>query len=166
MKYIYNYLTTNTVNGKQYVGMHIGELDDGYLGSGLLIIKAIKKYGRINFIKEVLEICDNADIAHQNEEKYIIEYNTIAPNGYNLDSKGGRTLTTEETIEKMSNAHFGKKRKPFTEEHIENMIKSRRLRLKSKEKEPKEKVPKKEPKAKLPKTITIMIGNIPYTYKR
>ncbi len=37
------YLTTNLENGKQYVGSHEGDISDNYLGSGILISKAIKK---------------------------------------------------------------------------------------------------------------------------
>lgn len=91
-KSIYNYLTTNIINKKQYIGMHIGELTDEYLGSGVLILKAIKKYGKNNFIKEVLEICDTVEIAYNNEEKYIKQYNTVAPNGYNLSPAGGMQI--------------------------------------------------------------------------
>lgn len=37
------YLTTNLINGKQYIGDHSSEqIIDNYLGSGILIIKAVK----------------------------------------------------------------------------------------------------------------------------
>lgn len=40
------YKTTNTVNGKIYVGQHkTKRIEDGYLGSGKNIQKAIEKYG-------------------------------------------------------------------------------------------------------------------------
>ena len=42
----YIYLTTNLINGKQYIGQHKGELNDSYLGSGTNISKAINKYGK------------------------------------------------------------------------------------------------------------------------
>lgn len=46
------YKTTNLVNGKFYVGQHYQKSSefDGYLGSGIKILNAIKKYGKENFI--------------------------------------------------------------------------------------------------------------------
>lgn len=49
------YRTTNLVNGKTYIGQHCyKDIDDDYLGSGLEILKAIKKYGKENFRKDIL----------------------------------------------------------------------------------------------------------------
>ena len=40
------YLVTNKINGLGYIGTHLtGDPLDSYMGSGNLIIQALKKYG-------------------------------------------------------------------------------------------------------------------------
>lgn len=54
MKYTI-YKTTNIKNGKYYIGKHQTENEnDSYLGSGIALKKAIKKFGKNSFIKEIL----------------------------------------------------------------------------------------------------------------
>lgn len=61
-KYIYIiYKTTNIINNMFYIGAHKQDLCfpvlfDGYLGSGSYLKRAIKKFGRENFIRETLFI--------------------------------------------------------------------------------------------------------------
>ena len=51
------YKTTNLINGKYYIGIHsTNDLNDGYLGSGYLLWKAIDKYGSHNFKCEHLKL--------------------------------------------------------------------------------------------------------------
>lgn len=53
------YQTTNLINGRSYVGMHkTKNLDDGYIGSGKLLRRAVKKYGLENFSTVILHIFD------------------------------------------------------------------------------------------------------------
>ena len=74
-QYNYIYLITNKLNGKIYVGKHsTDDLDDGYMGSGILINKAIKKYGIKNFTKDYLCFCDNEDTLNYLERFYIRKY--------------------------------------------------------------------------------------------
>ncbi len=66
------YETTNLINGKKYRGMHQTEkLDDGYLGSGFLFKKALKKYGEENFSREILKFCESYNELIQAEKIYV-----------------------------------------------------------------------------------------------
>jgi len=47
------YCITNTINGKKYIGQNKTS-NPRYLGSGKLLKLALKKYGRENFIKQIL----------------------------------------------------------------------------------------------------------------
>jgi len=53
------YKTTNLINGKYYIGKHqTNDLNDGYVGSGKYLKRAINKYGIHNFHTEIIEIYD------------------------------------------------------------------------------------------------------------
>jgi hypothetical protein len=97
------YLTTNIINGKQYIGVD-SKNNDNYYGSGKAIKLALKKYGTNNFTKEILEENEDINYLFEREKYYITKYNAIeSPNFYNLaeGGKGGAgTLITEESKEK------------------------------------------------------------------
>ena len=112
--YNYVYLTINAVNGKCYIGSHQSEYKkDKYLGSGNLIVHAIKKYGKENFIKIILKNCDTILEARLNEGIYIEKFDTLSPNGYNISPSGGcnfkNGITSEETRKKLSKSLKGRK---------------------------------------------------------
>jgi group I intron endonuclease len=127
-KYDYVYITTNLVNGKSYIGdHHTTNLKDTYLGSGSLIGKAIKKYGKENFEKQILEQFNTKKEAFDAQEKYIIKYNTLTPNGYNISPKGGHQVkdsVSEESKQKMKIAAHNRIRKPLSDSHKENIRKA------------------------------------------
>ena len=60
----YVYKTTNKENGKYYVGVHKSEniKTDSYLGSGYILAKAIEKYGKESFEREILNENRNKEI--------------------------------------------------------------------------------------------------------
>ena len=117
------YLVTNLINGKKYVGRDAYN-HPGYYGGGTAIKKAIKKYGKENFTKEILEECQNTK--HLKErELYWLNYFNAGNNSefYNmiLSSDGwekgkerpeqkGKHLS-DETKQKISQNSKGKTRK-------------------------------------------------------
>lgn len=88
-KYNFVYKTTNNINGRYYVGVHTTDkLNDGYLGSGNAMLKAIKKYGRKNFTREIIEMCESAEQAYELEALIVDEEWVDNPKTYNLRTGG------------------------------------------------------------------------------
>lgn len=83
------YKTTNLQNNKYYIGVHRTDpLLDGYLGSGVLIQKAILKYGKNNFKCEVLEQFETLEQAYQFEKELLTEQVLSDQMQYNINSGG------------------------------------------------------------------------------
>ena len=88
MKYTI-YKTTNLINGKFYIGQHITEdVNDSYLGSGTYLFKAINKYGKNNFKKDILFIFDNFDDMNNKEIEIVDKYFVVRGDNYNLSIGG------------------------------------------------------------------------------
>jgi hypothetical protein len=86
------YKTTNLLNGKFYIGKHQTKRPmDSYLGSGLALKKAISKYGRRNFKKEILFDFDNESEMNQKEKELITEEFISRSDTYNkgIGGEGG-----------------------------------------------------------------------------
>jgi group I intron endonuclease len=131
------------INNKMYVGKMSKPVNKSksYLGSGVVINKAIQKYGKESFIKEILEENIKPEELSIREIFWIEKLNTKRPNGYNLTDGGEGTTgykkthiqienhrkaitgnkASEETRKKMSDAHKGKKLSP---EHVMNVSKA------------------------------------------
>lgn len=82
------YETINKINGKRYIGKDKHN-DPNYLGSGKILNKAIKKYGRENFVKTILEYCDSEDHLAQQEERWINLTNAQTSDMYYNIGPGG-----------------------------------------------------------------------------
>lgn len=73
--YYFIYKTTNVINGKYYIGAHSTKnINDDYYGSGTALSASIKKYGKVNFIREIICYCSNVEELYKLEEKIISEH--------------------------------------------------------------------------------------------
>ena len=89
------YKITNLVNGKIYIGAHQTEnLNDGYMGSGNYIKRAIAKHGKESFTHEILFFCDNQEEMYAKEAELVDIQIVKNPNYYNI-KEGGRGFTSE-----------------------------------------------------------------------
>jgi len=94
---LYIYKTTNTINGKIYIGKSEKDVDENreYLGSGVILKKAVKKYGKDNFTKEILYVSDSIDKINEAEIAYISYFKEMfQENCYNIaeGGTGGNSL--------------------------------------------------------------------------
>ena len=82
------YKTSNKNDGKYYIGAHeTSKEKDSYLGSGIHLKRAIKKYGRSCFIRETLVECKSREEMFAEEQK-IIRLHLGNPLCYNLKDGG------------------------------------------------------------------------------
>ncbi len=85
--YGYIYMTTNLINGKKYIGQHKADKFEGnkYIGSGAILERAIRKYGKDNFKVEILCECNSALELSIMEAFYIAKYDASNnKNFYNI----------------------------------------------------------------------------------
>lgn len=87
--FYYLYQITNTVNNKIYVGVHMTtNLNDGYMGSGRIIKRAIEKHGIDNFRKDILEYFENSETMYAKEKEVVTDQFLLREDVYNL-RRGG-----------------------------------------------------------------------------
>lgn len=102
------YKTTNLINNKFYIGQDTKN-NPSYFGSGIKLKLAIKKYGKNNFVKEILEYCETQEQLNEQEKFWIKKTNAIEL-GYNLAEGGfGVSNMSNEIKEKISKSKTGVK---------------------------------------------------------
>lgn len=119
--YYYVYKTTNLINGKFYYGVHKSKkyFDEKYIGSGVLLKKAIEAYGKESFKTEAIKYFDSYEEALKYETEIITSELILSEKCYNLNigGKGGsfpghiknpNHAKSEETRKKISNTLKGK----------------------------------------------------------
>ena len=90
----YIYKCTNKVDNKIYIGCtrnftsRVRQHLKASLKENKVFHEAIRKHGVCSFTWEILELAEYADDAFELEKKYIEEYGSMYPDGYNLTSGG------------------------------------------------------------------------------
>lgn len=143
------YKTTNVANGMWYIGKD-EKNNPNYLGSGVYLSRAIAKYGKDNFTKEIIDRANTSAELSLLESKYITQYNATADTmSYNIAAggNGGNTLaglddadklqfsakmhdswnslTIELKNDRLSPMHNSVKRRPKTQAHKDKISKSK-----------------------------------------
>lgn len=120
---MYIYRITNKINNKCYIGQtrhsikrRFGDHVRGCKNNSL-IHQAIKKYKKENFEVEQLIECNNLEELDEKEKYFIQVFNSVAPNGYNLEYGGNSQKELSEiTKQKIRNT---RKRRVVISQHIE-----------------------------------------------
>lgn len=130
------YKITNTINGKTYIGKHqTSNLQDGYMGSGKLLKRAIRKYGLDKFTKEILHVFDNEADMDAKEKELVTEEYCNQEDTYNIceGGQGGWSyinrigLNDAKKHGALGGAAFAKRLKQdisFSENHSKRMTKT------------------------------------------
>jgi group I intron endonuclease len=121
------YKITNKINGKSYIGQTTQPI--GYRWRKHLrkeshcaaLRASLIKYGSENFTIE--EMCKAESLEQLNllEQEFIVKFNTLTPNGYNMTTGGFNSSATDEVRLKLSAAKSGQNHpmfgKKLTKEH-------------------------------------------------
>lgn len=114
------YCFTNNINGKKYIGQSIRSTNERYSNHkssyknknsssyDSILHKAFRKYGFENFNYKILVDIedDNIDMLNELEVYFIDKYNTVIPNGYNIEP-GGKNSPKPKTKEHKEKLTWG-----------------------------------------------------------
>lgn len=164
----YLYMITNQINGKQYIGISNNPARRWIKhksGHGSKIVyQAIKKYGLENLKFDVLyEGCE--DDIKQLEISLIKEYNTFAPNGYNLTEGGEGSIgwkPSAKTRQKWSESRSGKKNGMHGKKHSKETKAKISAKAKGRKNPTRSRLNKQYQGAKNPRAKKICVNGIWY----
>lgn len=118
----YIYRITNLINGKTYIGQHkYKDINDSYMGSGVLLHRAFEKYGIENFTKEILySKIQYQETANDMEKFAISKERALGKAEYNIadGGNGGDTYHCVNIEIQKRMAYWEGKKRP---EHSEKM---------------------------------------------
>lgn len=117
------YKVTNKLNQNYYIGQHrTNNINDGYLGSGSIIIKAIKKYGKENFERQILCFCDSQQELNLREKEFVNKDVINDEKSYNIRLGGNQPPYQFVSGEKnpMYGKHHTKETIEYLRQHCSN----------------------------------------------
>lgn len=125
------YKITNKISGRSYIGQSVDIIERfrehkrAKNKKQQLISKAISKYGAENFEFKILLTCEkDSKILDDLEIKFIKEFDTKVPNGYNIRPGGSCYVPlTEEQLKAQSERNKGERNPMFNKEHNKETIK-------------------------------------------
>jgi hypothetical protein len=159
--YYYLYQITNLINGKIYVGVHkTSNFEDGYMGSGIGIRRAISKYGINNFQKCILQFFSSEDDMYKGEAQVVTTSFLQQEHVYNI-SEGGKPVGI--TIRRQNGKYTGNLTKErgtgiFSEDSKEKRlqwVRSAEGKNKSRQNQPKAVIASQTTEAKLKRKETM-----------
>jgi hypothetical protein len=111
------YKTTNLITGKIYIGQD-SKNDPNYYGGGLKLKHAIKKYGKENFEKILIEYCTSYELLNSREKYWISQYDSTNPSiGYNIDIGGNGPIDRARWLENKKLNRKGGSKKGYKWKH-------------------------------------------------
>ena len=111
------YMIKNKINNKAYIGItkrnfyirynHTNKWWENH--HNIILKNSVKKHGSVNFEVIILEETDDLTQLNELEINYIKKFNSLCPNGYNLQTGGNVNFeVTQFTKEKISKSKKGK----------------------------------------------------------
>ena len=139
-KYKFHYLYKITRDGGRfYVGIHsTNNLDDGYFGSGTILLKSIKKHGKESHSMEIMEFLPDRDLLELREYEVVNEELLKNPLCMNIKRGGEGGGPTWDRLSEQSRANqmaaLQKRNSlPLSDSHKKNIGNSNRGKVRTKE---------------------------------
>ena len=110
--YGFIYITENLVNGKKYIGQKSFDIAGKwkkYLGSGVYLRRALKKYGKDSFSRKIIDVSFSPVILNEKEKYWIEYYNAVASDEFYNIACGGDGGNTVAGYSEEEYARFRKK---------------------------------------------------------
>lgn len=120
------------ITNEYYIGKHYTEnLNDGYLGSGSKFTEDVKKYGKENFFRNILQFCKSYDEMNEAESKWINENTMNDPMCLNLKTGGEYNVKISNELRKIySKGNLGRKHSEETKRKLSEIQNSPEMKEK------------------------------------